>query len=178
MATDSFCFEKRSISREQIEGEAFKSFSDLLHRTGGIQSSCKRRAAKKLSTENEYLIDLGKAQKEEREKNTFIKTPCPIVKRGRWGWRKGYFVCEKERPKRNCRENTVDDESSDRGMELVFAVLLHRRVFRFTKELMLRVVKRTILHRCVFSLFICLFFLSKEQALKMQMDDNADKTFS
>ncbi|GIY58771.1 hypothetical protein CEXT_169931 [Caerostris extrusa] len=58
---------KRSISREQIELEVFKSFSDLLHRTDGTQSSCKMRAAKKLSTESEYLIDLGKAQKEERK---------------------------------------------------------------------------------------------------------------
>ncbi|GIY75660.1 hypothetical protein CDAR_560561 [Caerostris darwini] len=105
MATNSFVSKKRSISREQIEGEVFKSFSDLLHRTGGIQSSCKRRAAKKLSIESEYLIDLEKAQKEERERgNKFIKTPCPIVKRGRWGVVKWVFcVRERERPKRNCR---------------------------------------------------------------------------
>ncbi|GIY58769.1 hypothetical protein CEXT_169921 [Caerostris extrusa] len=129
--SDSFVSKKRSISREQIEGEVFKSFSDLLLRTGGIQSSCKRRAAKKLSTENEYLIDLGKAQKEERG-NKFIKIPCPIVNR-KMGVAKGVFCVRERDPKETAAENTVDDESSDRDMELVFAVLLHRRVFRFTK---------------------------------------------
>ncbi|GIY75664.1 hypothetical protein CDAR_560581 [Caerostris darwini] len=81
------------------------------------------------------------------------------------GGEMGIFCVRERDPKETAAKNTVDDESSDRGMELVFAVLLLRRVFRFTKEVMLRVVKRTILHRCLL-LFICLFFLSKGTSIE------------
>ncbi|GIY75658.1 hypothetical protein CDAR_560551 [Caerostris darwini] len=94
------------------------------------------------------------------------------------GGAKGVFCVRERHPKETAAENIVDDESSDHGMELVFVVLLHKRVFRFTKELMLRVVKRTILHTCLRLCYLLVPFYQKEQALKMQMDDDADKTFS
>ncbi|GIY75662.1 hypothetical protein CDAR_560571 [Caerostris darwini] len=74
-------------------------------------------------------------------------------KERKMGVAKGVFCVRERDPKETAAENTADDESSDLGMELVFTVLLHRRVLRFTKELMLRVVKRTILDRCLSSLF-------------------------
>ncbi|GIY58767.1 hypothetical protein CEXT_169911 [Caerostris extrusa] len=174
-----FVSKKRSISLEQIEGRRLKVLAICCTEWVGSRAAVKGEPQRsyRLKTNTSSILEKHK-RKRERRGNKFIKIPCPIVKRGRWGWRKGYFVCEKERdPKETAAENTVDDESSDSVMELVFAVLLHRRVFRFTKELMLRVVKRTILHRCLLFYYLLVPFYQKEQALKMQIDDGADKTF-